>query len=167
MAVWAHLQFRFKSNSCLADGGSPPCRTHVPAGRPSAPARCVFINVLRHIRYFGHCRTRCKGTQKRIRCRFACRRLLRLPPAPAHHLAFGRTGCSKVGRQRIFWKRGSRISEFRGNKMSGCPMLETRVSYLCLCSVPMHIYRFGRLHSFGEYHMALHSVAHDGIFMAW
>ena len=107
-------------------------RIHVPAGRPSAPARCVFINVLRHIRYFGRCRTRRKGTQKRIRCRFACRRLLRLPPAPAHHLAFGRTGCSKVGRQRMSGKRGSRISGFRGNKMSGCPASEIRVS--CLCS---------------------------------
>lgn len=31
-------------------------------------------------------------------------------------------------------------------------MLETRVSYLCLCSVPMRIYCSGRLHSFGEYH---------------
>lgn len=50
----------------------------------------------------------------------------------------------------MFRKRGSRISGFRENKMPGCPVLETRVSYLC--SVPMRIYCSGRLHSFREYH---------------
>ena len=68
----------------------------VPARSPRVLACCVFINVLRHIRYFGRCRTRCKGAQKRFRCRTACRRPLRLPSAPAHYLAMRQENSQKA-----------------------------------------------------------------------
>ena len=71
-------------------------RIHVPARSPRALACCVFINVLRHIRYFGRFRTRCKGAQKRFRCRTACRRPLRLPSAPAHYLAIRQEDSQKA-----------------------------------------------------------------------
>ena len=71
-------------------------RIHVPARSPRVLACCVFINVLRHIRYFGRCRTRCKGAQKRFRCRTACRRPLRLPSAPAHYLAMRQEDSQKA-----------------------------------------------------------------------